>query len=131
MQSKRVRLVVQYSVGERGENNGYDKSFARVKRLLNEGHPDVIIEESKIVRDDDTFKILVDGKLVYEKPRDGPIKRGVFLSMRNLEKEIMRARRQRRPTTTYAPSTSMSPEEEVEIVDEERVKKAADLAKYD
>ena len=65
---------------------------------------------------DDGFRILVDGKLVYEKPKE---RSGVYLSVKTLAREVNRARRQRRPTTTYGSGREASN------------RTAADVPKYD
>ena len=105
MQAKRVRLEVQYTAApETHEDEGpgeLRKAFLRTKRLIQELYPDVIVEEKpRFGRNDDEtlFEVRVDGRLVYSKPRE---RAGIFLSQRVLQREIMRARKVRRPTTTY------------------------------
>ena len=104
MQAKRVRLEVLYSRDvdvDGDEFEGLRKAYLRTKRIVQETYPDVlVVGVQKATRrgDDPTFEVTVDNKLVYAKPRD---REGIYLSQRTLHREIMRARKARRPSTTY------------------------------
>ena len=104
MQAKRVRLEVLYSRDvdvDGDEFEGLRKAYLRTKRIVQETYPDVlVVGVQKATRrgDDATFEVAVDNKLVYAKPRD---REGIYLSQRTLHREIMRARKARRPSTTY------------------------------
>lgn len=101
MQSKRVHLDVTYG-GDDAALDELDLIFSRTQKLVQAQFPDVMVEGARLPpgRDDDatTFTMSIDGRVVYEKPRE---RVGVFLSMRLLEREIARARRARRPTSNY------------------------------
>mmetsp|Transcript_20739 Transcript_20739/g.63831 ORF Transcript_20739/g.63831 Transcript_20739/m.63831 type:complete len:169 (+) Transcript_20739:936-1442(+) len=116
MQAKRVRLQIRYSVDEDEDALDYTKTFKRCKRILQDLYPDVHVEGVPQIKGDDGFRILVDGKLVYEKPKE---RSGVYLSVKTLAREVNRARRQRRPTTTYGSGREASN------------RTAADVPKYD
>ena len=100
----RVRLEVLYSRDvdvDGDEFEGLRKAYLRTKRIVQETYPDVlVVGVQKATRrgDDATFEVAVDNKLVYAKPRD---REGIYLSQRTLHREIMRARKARRPSTTY------------------------------
>mmetsp|Transcript_8673 Transcript_8673/g.26100 ORF Transcript_8673/g.26100 Transcript_8673/m.26100 type:complete len:181 (+) Transcript_8673:186-728(+) len=97
MQSKRVRLIVRYSAGDSDEAVDHTKAYQRAKRLIQDRFPDVVIEGAPDYAVDDAFQVVVDGRTLYDKPTE---RSGVYLSMRLLQREIVRARQERRPTTT-------------------------------
>lgn len=106
MQQKRVRIYIRYSGGDRYAA----KVFSRVKQLVGQRFPDVVVEKRirnvRSSRDTGIFEILVDDRLVYAKP---PERDGIFLSMRALNVAIVRARRLRRPgQTVYGDPLSFS-----------------------
>jgi hypothetical protein len=111
MQDKRVVVTIRYS----GES-GLRPYFLTVAKKLKASHPDVVIERRilpSLEKDgsaEAVFEILVDGKVVIGKKNrtrrqrvsmDLTRSRSVFVSMQELDVAISRARRRRRPTTTY------------------------------
>ena len=78
-------------------------------------HPDVVVEKRILpalygdVEGDVTFEVLVDGKVVVGKSSIQMLRGGddlagslsVFVSMQELDLAINRARRRRRPSTSY------------------------------
>jgi hypothetical protein len=111
MQDKRVIVTIRYS-----EKAGLRPYFLTVAKKMKALHPDVIVERRilpAVDKDDGgeaTFEVLVDGKIVVGKSRPRKQKvarvdmgraRSVFVSMQELEANILRARRRRRPSTVY------------------------------
>lgn len=99
MQEKRVFVTIRY-----GEKSGWKPYFLTVAKKIKEAHPDVIIERRILPRVDneETFEILVDGKFVEGSPRKWRAEtRSVFVSMVEIDLAISKARRRKRPTTTY------------------------------
>mmetsp|Transcript_13754 Transcript_13754/g.43442 ORF Transcript_13754/g.43442 Transcript_13754/m.43442 type:complete len:197 (+) Transcript_13754:30-620(+) len=103
MQQKRVRLSIKYSGGERYAL----QTYKRMKEIINSCFPDVVVEkhirEVRSSRDTGKFELLVDDRVVYQKP---PERQGIFLSMRTLAAAVERARRLRRPGTAYGDTNS-------------------------
>ena len=98
MQSKRVRVQILYTVGDEKDQTNHERTFLRTKRVIQDRYPDCFIEGVVLTNQDDAFKILVDAKGVYSKPRE---REGVYLSTKVLDREIARAKeRHVRPTTT-------------------------------
>jgi hypothetical protein len=112
MQDKRVVVTIIYS-GEAG----LKPYFLTVAKKLKASFPDVIIERiiAPAVDSDDqkgeaTFEVLVDGNVVVGKVKSRKQKvarvdmahaRSVFVSMQEVEYSISRARKRRRPASTY------------------------------
>lgn len=109
MQDKRVVVTIRYSSGA-----GLKPYFLTVAKKLKASHTDVIIERrilpsvDKDEGEEATFEVLVDGKIVVGKGRPRKQKvarvdmswaRSVFVSMQELDLNISRARRRRRPST--------------------------------
>ena len=120
MQSKRVQVQILYTTGEDKDEVNHERTFLRTKRVLQDRYPDVRVEGID-VKEDDTFKILVDAKAVYSKPRE---REGVYLSTKVLDKEIGKARSARRPTTNVYGGA-----DNLENFSDGRA--AADVPKYD
>jgi hypothetical protein len=110
-QAKRVIVTIQYS-GEYGLN----PYFLTVAKKIKFSHPDVIIEKRILPSfEEATFEIIVDDKVVVGKSsasrqRLGSNSKGVedltggmsvFVSMMELDLAITKARRRRRPNTSY------------------------------
>jgi hypothetical protein len=109
MQDKRVVVTIIYS-GEAG----LKPYFLTVAKKLKANFPDVIIERRILPTVEEqgeaTFEVLVDGNVVVGKgrsrkqkisPVDMAHSRSVFVSMQAVEIAISRARKRRRPSTTY------------------------------
>jgi hypothetical protein len=112
MQDKRVVVTIIYS-GEAG----LKPYFLTVAKKLKASFPDVIIERNILpaVDSDDqkgeaTFEVLVDGNVVVGKVKSRKQKvarvdmahaRSVFVSMQEVQYAIARARKRRRPASTY------------------------------
>jgi hypothetical protein len=110
MQDKRVVVTIRYS-GEAG----LKPYFLTVAKKVKATHPDVIIDRRILPaianeQGEATFEILVDGKVVVGKgkPRKQKVARvdlsrarSVFVSMQELEGAITRARKRKRPSTSY------------------------------
>jgi hypothetical protein len=114
MQDKRVVVTIIYS-GEAG----LKPYFLTVAKKLKASFPDVIIERIILpaVDSDDqkggesaTFEVRVDGNVVVGKVKSRKQKvarvdmahaRSVFVSMQEVEYSISRARKRRRPASTY------------------------------
>lgn len=110
MQGKRVVVTIRYS-----EGSSLKPYFLTVAKKLKASHPDVIIERktAPLAESDsgeETFEVLVDGKIVVGKGRarkqkvarvDMSHARSVFISMQEVDLAISRARRRRRPSTLY------------------------------
>ena len=121
MQSKRVRVQILYTVGDEKDQTNHERTFLRTKRILQDRYPDALVEGVVLTNQDDAFKILVDAKGVYSKPRE---REGVYLSTKVLDREIARARKARRPTTTVYGGA-----DDLENFSNGRA--AADVPKYD
>ena len=121
MQSKRVRVQILYTVGDEKDQTNHERTFLRTKRVIQDRYPDCFIEGVVLTNQDDAFKILVDAKGVYSKPRE---REGVYLSTKVLDREIARARKARRPTTTVYGGA-----DDLENFSNGRA--AADVPKYD
>jgi hypothetical protein len=112
MQDKRVVVTIIYS-GEAG----LKPYFLTVAKKLKASFPDVIIERIILPAVDNadqkgeaTFEVLVDGNVVVGKVKSRKQKvarvdmahaRSVFVSMQEVEYSIARARKRRRPASTY------------------------------
>jgi hypothetical protein len=112
MQDKRVVVTIIYS-GEAG----LKPYFLTVAKKLKASFPDVIIERKILtaVDSDDqkgeaTFEVLVDGNVVVGKVKSRKQKvarvdmahaRSVFVSMQEVDYAVSRARKRRRPASTY------------------------------
>jgi hypothetical protein len=101
MQQKRVVVTIRYS----GSSN-LRPLFLTAAKKIKAAHPDVVIGRRilpKIDEEEETvFDISVDGKLVAPKSRARKQKgRAVFVSMQEMDHAISRARRRRRPSSTY------------------------------
>jgi hypothetical protein len=112
-QDKRVVVAIQYS----GES-GLKPYYLTVAKKIKETHPDVIIEK-KILPvanegGESTFEIVVDGKVVLGKNnariqrlgsdkviQDSTGGMSVFVSVMELDVAITKARKRRRPQTSY------------------------------
>ena len=70
MQSKRVRVQILYTVGDEKDQTNHERTFLRTKRVIQDRYPDCFIEGVVLTNQDDAFKILVDAKGVYSKPRE-------------------------------------------------------------
>ena len=121
MQSKRVRVQILYTVGDEKDQTNHERTFLRTKRVIQDRYPDCFIEGVVLTNQDDAFKILVDAKGVYSKPRE---REGVYLTTKVLDREIARARKARRPTTTVYGGA-----DDLENFSNGRA--AADVPKYD
>ena len=112
MQGKRVIVTIRYS-GEAG----LKPYFLTAAKKIKASHPDVILERRQMadIDKEDTssepsFEILVDGKVVVGNNKSRSRKKignvdlsrsqSIFVSMQELDKEICRARRRRRPAAT-------------------------------
>ncbi|CAM9324799.1 unnamed protein product [Chrysoparadoxa australica] len=103
IQTKRVCMEVQYTGGM-----GYKAAYTAVRALLKKKFPDVIVgrrvlalsstqarvNRTKETKDKGTFRLLCDGRVIYQKPRE---KDAVYLKMSLMKEHIARARRKRRP----------------------------------
>mmetsp|Transcript_6254 Transcript_6254/g.8126 ORF Transcript_6254/g.8126 Transcript_6254/m.8126 type:complete len:220 (+) Transcript_6254:162-821(+) len=104
MQDKRVVVTIRYS-----GDAGLKPYFLTVAKKLKSSHPDVMIERRILAdvedeEDEATFEVVVDGKVVIGRGKKESISRAqtvVFVSMQELDIAISRARRKRRPSTTY------------------------------
>lgn len=113
MQDKRVVLTIRYS-----EGSNLKPYFLTVAKKLKATHPDCIVERRILPKADegseDTFEVLVDGKVVVGKGRArrptrvdmSHDRRSVFVSMDEIDVAVSRARRRRRPSTTYGEDIS-------------------------
>ena len=111
-QDKRAVVTICYSGG-----SGLRPFFLTAAKRIKASFPDVMIERrvlpsSREGGDDSTFEVLVDGKVVIGKTRNRSAPRGgssanlgslksVFVSMEGLGVAISKARRRKRPTTSY------------------------------
>ena len=120
MQERRVVITVRYT-----QDSGLKPYFLTVAKKIKSSHPDVIIERKVLPKDkknDDDgesaiFEVCVDTKVVvgrrYNNRRStrslGRVdmsstssrRNTIFVNMQELDVAISRARRKRRPNTTY------------------------------
>mmetsp|Transcript_12950 Transcript_12950/g.16377 ORF Transcript_12950/g.16377 Transcript_12950/m.16377 type:complete len:382 (+) Transcript_12950:45-1190(+) len=122
MQEKRVPIVIRYS-----ELQGLRSYYLTTAKKIKDSNPDVTVEKRIIPRneehkDEDTvFEVLVDNRIVVGKGQckwqgvtrsasgkdnDNKINQvfgmSVYISMQDINEAIAKARRKRRPSTTYA-----------------------------
>jgi len=105
MQEKRVVVTIQYNA-----NSGLRPYFLTAAKRIKERHPDVVIEKLILPEPDEpadrVFAISVDGKVAVggkqrSRGEDGDGHRHVFVSLEELGFAIEKARRKKRPHSSY------------------------------
>ena len=132
VQGKRVPITIRFS-----EEPGLRPYFLTTAKKIKDSNPDVIVEKRTVPtfeenKDEDLiFEVLVDDKVVVGKPQckwqgvskgtrsSGSIERendyssnrvfgmSVYISMKDVNEAVAKARRKRRPNTAYTQQGSM------------------------
>ncbi len=110
LQSKRVVVTIQYTGG-----SGLRPLFLTTAKKIKAGNGDVLIEKVILPVENSgrRFEVLVDRKLVVGKSRTRDIGgdlMSVYLSMSEIDVAIAKARRKRRPSTTYNAEDAAEPQ---------------------
>lgn len=126
---KRVPMTIRYSA-----ESGFKPYYLTVAKRVKDQYPDVLIEPIEVSGDGNgsegtdgeansgTFEVVVDGKIVVRtNQRAGAHPGTIFVSMAEMDLAITRARKRRRPSTSYG-ETPKVVAATGEIKDEDTVK---------
>lgn len=106
MQEKRVPVTVCYT-----EDSDLRPLYLTAAKRIKDAFPDVLVEKRILPKDGNQrplFEILVDGKVIVGGRRDKKMhmhdagRSVIFVSMRELDGAVNKARRKRRPSTLYS-----------------------------